>query len=1327
MGRLPRINNTLMHEPGLPISTQMCTKNSTTLSCAMLAQNLTHPAHSTQFMHHFAMQAPGDTIRTLRLAHARKKLCSSCDKQKMQSIITRFLKIKMKQESSIPQLSFGVPFRLSTERVVAAHLHRELCGANKTCQPLQQVLCPGGKCLQRHALLPALLHTAALPRLSSLAETDSLWDRKWVWCPHPVQPNVFDTCSGSIKKNAWLNPSTRALECAKLIQQHSSSSSVVVNFCLLNAETQQLCSNMSRWRRDVQEIQCQASGNCDKTDFFYDPTTFNLREQEFVFDSVLRFYRQDVGRDCPTPSNPQQAANAQSSQKCASVKIEPLLVIVDNLRNSKRVVLLIWYHTVRVAYYVFELAVSATMDTVSILVDASSTAFEDTTTRLLREVRALVQVIGNFIEQMRDAFIELTFSKGIGKEVKEILVALCEIVKFFYQIWLAVGCPVIAFILEIYASYLRLLEIVLGWIPGLGTVQNFVGDLHDIVADIQDGLNGCTENEMFNCNLEAKLGNQAFDSGALPLPTRCWSSYLSFFGDNQRLSCSAADTCKDSRVSSLSERKVCSACPIQRNENIRNYACDQLVGFCTCGVPELTSTTCYANSDCETTEAACRLVDDDLQISRSSVPCAQCQYERMCLHTTQENVGVCACGARQRHFHVCSEHQYNQPVSLRLNNLCLFTETIGVVDFAMSSVIACQELDASTSSCAYVVDKNMFIARGSSRGRRRLLSMHLHVDSVTYNSVDSICRDALEVEALVHTRARCQEAFVRSNETLALLGLSRQLPPCALCSLADVTDAARNNPVAFVHLFSSPRLLASVLRRHGPFSDAVAVFAALHLQLANFALLASKNSTQIVFVEHRKDAVLVSVDDSVLPPPIARALEHFLMEMLQARATRLETGTANYSSVSTRRRLLFLQELVISVEKGVREGLYEVGRLHEAFSQSMSHILSYDYDLSRSASWPPQSTIISRASCNELNELLLIAMDVVTGVHQGWSTLTHQRSVLQSRPVNSLGEAWPKLLRQQGPGAPTDEVFKIIDQSDDVVAQWSAEAIDATLRAIKIKPRVFYDVIFSVASAANASFTCPYHAVQTCSAWRVRFWHAVVIVGLSFSAVAVVTGALGLSFVNSLFVPFFGLVLLQLCYGYTWTCLPMIPVCAWQDFTESVNVFLPLSLEIPDELKKLDNHCLVGGSLQRYPPPACLKTCREAPFAYKSWSNVLAWWIADIGATNFVLANTHRVPLLDYTAFNQELASRSSTIRRTSADSVRAHRVCAMLTSHLLIPYVVIFLLVIAFLANLGSALAAQFFPLFLLVCTLFTAVSVSSEEDSSDEEEEVSVTLEPK
>jgi hypothetical protein len=281
-----------------------------------------------------------------------------------------------------------------------------------------------------------------------------------------------------------------------------------------------------------------------------------------------------------------------------------------------------------------------------------------------------------------------------------------------------------------------------------------------------------------------------------------------------------------------------------------------------------------------------------------------------------------------------------------------------------------------------------------------------------------------------------------------------------------------------------------------------------------------------------------------------------------------------------------------------------------------------------------------------------------------------------------------------------------------------------------VETRVFYDLFYSVASAANASFTCPYHAVQTCSGWRRRLWHAFIIVVLWFCAAALFVNALGLTFVSSLLVPFFGLVVLQLCYGYTWTCLPMVPVCWWQDFTESVGALLPLSLEVPDELKRLDKDCLdvdvacaaAGApadsclSLRRYPPARCLKSCREAPFSFTSWQHVAAWALAETGPATFeaALAAAHHLPLFDHKGFATEVRTRARTLQRASADSVGAQRACAMISSYMLLPYVLVLMLVLAFLTSLTQALAAQLFPLFLVLCSLGSAIAVSAstEED---------------
>ena len=123
-------------------------------------------------------------------------------------------------------------------------------------------------------------------------------------------------------------------------------------------------------------------------------------------------------------------------------------------------------------------------------------------------------------------------------------------------------------------------------------------------------------------------------------------------------------------------------------------------------------------------------------------------------------------------------------------------------------------------------------------------------------------------------------AFDANNTTLTLLGLERQLPRCAFCSLADALEAARHNPLAFLHL-ANPRTLCLVLQHHGPFGQLAQLGAIVHEGMHDVAaLLAVRqlagNATRAVPVERRADELLVRVETLPLPPHVARTLEHLL-------------------------------------------------------------------------------------------------------------------------------------------------------------------------------------------------------------------------------------------------------------------------------------------------------------------------------------------------------------------------------------------------------------------------------------------------------------------
>jgi hypothetical protein len=147
-------------------------------------------------------------------------------------------------------------------------------------------------------------------------------------------------------------------------------------------------------------------------------------------------------------ANNQQRANEDSMGRCASVHIEPLLLIVEQLREGKRIVLLIGYHCVRVVFYLVQLLVAATVDAAASLANAGTDTLGRVADSLLREIRALMQQIGKFVDQLRDSIMELAFSHGAGQTLKKVLQGLCKFVEVLHNvIWSSLVCPIIQFAL----------------------------------------------------------------------------------------------------------------------------------------------------------------------------------------------------------------------------------------------------------------------------------------------------------------------------------------------------------------------------------------------------------------------------------------------------------------------------------------------------------------------------------------------------------------------------------------------------------------------------------------------------------------------------------------------------------------------------------------------------------------------------------------------------------------------------------------------------------------------------------------------------------------
>ena len=92
-------------------------------------------------------------------------------------------------------------------------------------------------------------------------------------------------------------------------------------------------------------------------------------------------------------------------------------------------------------------------------------------------------------------------------------------------------------------------------------------------------------------------------------------------------------------------------------------------------------------------------------------------------------------------------------------------------------------------------------------------------------------------------------------------------------------------------------------------------------------------------------------------------------------------------------------------------------------------------------------------------------------------------------------------------------------------------------------------------------------------------------------------------------------------------------------------------------------------------------------------------------------ANAHRLPFFDEEAFIADLQFRHSEATRATESMIRAHRICAALSVYLILPYIIIALVLLAYLTNLLALLGAQLYPFLLCVTSLFSAVSAQGDE----------------
>jgi hypothetical protein len=180
------------------------------------------------------------------------------------------------------------------------------------------------------------------------------------------------------------------------------------------------------------------------------------------------------------------------------------------------------YHYYRVQWYLVQLLVAATVDTAASAARASTDTLGRVADSLLREIMALMEVIGNFVDQLGDSIMELAMSRGVGKTFKDLVVFLCQVIEVVHNtLWVHVLCPLLQIAMSAAEFMIDVLDTLLDIVRILSmgaaskALDLFIAVCRQVIRGVTRALGDC-ESRQFNCVLEPVFGTQDSDVGALP-------------------------------------------------------------------------------------------------------------------------------------------------------------------------------------------------------------------------------------------------------------------------------------------------------------------------------------------------------------------------------------------------------------------------------------------------------------------------------------------------------------------------------------------------------------------------------------------------------------------------------------------------------------------------------------------------------------------------------------------------------------------------------------------------------------------------------------------
>ena len=605
----------------------------------------------------------------------------------------------------------------------------------------------------------------------------------------------------------------------------------------------------------------------------------------------------------------------------------------------------------------------------------------------------------------------------------------------------------------------------------------------------------------------------------------------------------------------------------------------------------------------------------------------------------------------------------------------------------------------------YVEDKGAYWLVGMTSSNRRLLSATQGGPATTLYSRSSLCQDAL-VMHMPNTMRDCRQACQRSLLTVQQLNLAGTVPDCAFGSSEDFVHAVESQPMLLGNVLFSIPMWPQIILRHSPLHVASGLFNASSRAAGLLLRMAATDNITHTLTFDRTDTGAIriaSTNPRLIPDSIAQSIQTTLNVVEAWVGTFVFDDTKGTHNASARRRAspsrrLLFAEVVASVEKS----LAEFDSLRDSYASQITSVFNYRYadvdtEATRAA-WlydmgpDLPSGQERRPPCQLFSDILGVFSTSIGGLQ-----VALRDNSVKATPAPSLREAWKVVTPVANGSAPVTE-------------RKAGTFLKTVLDELGLPSLFFYTAFEAIVHSVKRSASCDYMAVQTCSKWRIHLFHGIIIVGVWFAGWFVLCSLLNLGFVAVMTLPAFTVVIMSVCYDYSFTCAPMVPVCLYEDIVAAWRMVLPHQMAVPGALLLDSDTCQHSA---QNPTPACIRACSDPPLAFTSWYSPAAWIAVELGAQELPWLTW--IPMLDRDAFDIELRLRLSIALDADDDFVTAHRICTVSTLHLLVPFLFAAFMAVVLVRSVLQSLVAIVSSGILTIGMLFASASTDDDPANDD------------